>query len=632
MVQPSQDAQAQSKGEHVLSSDKARPSSRESSTMRYTARTEAPQPKPSASTPHRVIPKLGVAALDPEGNEGKAKDSEDSEEDKDGENKDNKEDKDDKEDEDNEDNEDNVVGVSHAVSKVKSKGLVHKHKKHVLGAHIRKLMLDICAFDQAQDAKQIVSQFDGWGKLTHIVDSVLVLHLNRPFKIEWEAWGTKLVKLAKDPKRMEATEQAVLLSATTKEIQEAIRTGVWSTMVRTWKNHKNGDGEAWLQGRRDLSQQLGYRIKKAKNHLKVLHSSGLDVRSFEPCTNFLVALDVAYNGNKTHQGNQKYTDPIYCKVNISVPRLKLGVDIPQWTIDQLWEIANPELELESSFLHRYAPHKQQTYLDALSAAIPLLDAAVPVEPTEPAIKEPEPSVELSSPLLNAAPLLSPVHVPTSKLNEQQDVNNLPSASLDYRCAPAVAQAVSPTPSAMYPSSYAHPLSGPPHAFPEITYPPGLPGQLIPVQTADWKWIWGWPSYQQSGSQLYAPTQLANMYRGGYHQDAGAPVMNMDFPLDPKLQGLLIQHIQPNDMLPPPEIVCPTPQVPEVGSVLLAKAKKRKSNGNEGSWKRKAKKSKEMLMGDNETEDMGEASATASPSQLPPNAGKPACIHLKVKGT
>ncbi|KDN33335.1 hypothetical protein RSAG8_13571, partial [Rhizoctonia solani AG-8 WAC10335] len=185
---------------------------------------------------------------------------------------------------------------------------------------------------------------------------------------------------------------------------------------------------------------------------------------------------------------------------------------------------------------------------------------------------------------------------------------------------------------MYPSSYAQPLSGPLHTFPEITYPPGLPGQLIPVQTADGQWIWGWPSYQQSGGQLYAPTQLANMYGGGYHQDAGAPVVNMDFPLDPKLQGLSIQHVQPNDMSPLPEIICPTPQVPEVGSVPLAKAKKRKSNGNEGSQKRKAKKSKEILMGDDETKDMGEAWATASPSQLPPNASKPVCVHLKVKGT
>ncbi|CAE6472747.1 unnamed protein product [Rhizoctonia solani] len=218
-------------GEHTLSSDKT-------------------------LTSYRVIAKLGAEALDSEWDE--EKDSEDSKEGKDG-----------KEDEDSEgveegkertkgsntegvdvNSESQQPGVSHAVSEVNGEDAVGRHKKHVLGAHIWKLMLDICAFSQAQDAKQIEPQFNDSGKPMYIVDGVLVPHLNRPFKLEWEAWGTKLVKLARDLKCMDMTEQDILLSASIKEIQQAVRTRVWLMM-------------------------------KAENHKKALHSSGLDVVSFE---------------------------------------------------------------------------------------------------------------------------------------------------------------------------------------------------------------------------------------------------------------------------------------------------------------------------------------------------------------
>ncbi|EUC59890.1 hypothetical protein RSOL_332300, partial [Rhizoctonia solani AG-3 Rhs1AP] len=96
------------------------------------------------------------------------------------------------------------------------------YRKHILMTHIQKVMLDLCAIDKAQDAKEIEPQFDNLQKPMHIVDGVLVPHLNNSFQVEWKAWGEKLVKLSRDTGCMPLNEQEILLSASVKEIREAL--------------------------------------------------------------------------------------------------------------------------------------------------------------------------------------------------------------------------------------------------------------------------------------------------------------------------------------------------------------------------------------------------------------------------
>ncbi|KDN36125.1 hypothetical protein RSAG8_11072, partial [Rhizoctonia solani AG-8 WAC10335] len=219
------------------------------------------------------------------------------------------------------------------------------------------------------------------------------------------------------------------------------------------------------------------------------------------------------------------------------------------------------------------------------------------------------------PPLNHAPLPAPA--------VRQESNNQPLAPLTsssaehYAPGAAVVPALPPaSPHLSNHAVTAQPSLVPPHDSSGLTYPPGPPGNFIPVQTPDGQWIWARPSYQWPGSQL--SPQLGGTHGAGVHQ-GGLPAAYMGSAVDPYLENLPIQHPRPNDMPPPPEILPPAPEVPEFESVPPAKGRKRKEsgNGNEGSRKRKSRKPK-----DDGIKERGEMLPMAGPSQLPSNAGKP----------
>ncbi|CAE6472209.1 unnamed protein product [Rhizoctonia solani] len=548
---------------------------------------------------------------------------------------------------------------------VEDKEVVTRYNRAVCMAHTRRVVLDACKLNQAQDAGKLIPQFDESHRPVHFVDGVLIPHLSETFAVEWAVWGDQILKMVKDRARTDP-DLASVLSATDKQIRDAVKDGVFSTMKTVWKKFQSGQGEAWLKGRRSTSTHAGRKSHKAENRMTALKASGLDVKSFgfvadpnyqsdeeddpvvknhrnvrvaehrsEECIKFMIALDIAFDDNKSHPGNQKCIGRSYYKVNTEVPKLQLGC-VPQWAVSRSWEIANPGLELISrrrierqrteipqltefqAFIHRYALSEERVYLPAPSTATP---AAAP-PPT--ATLEPEPAgtgtfgedgpftepFSADATQLVVTPLLpAPMHIPTPGPIAHPDSIDLQypgsvGTSVEHHASvtptPSEPQAATPSSAAFHqpnfetkargplgvnsnpaagPQSATVPLASGPTGFQQPPYTPNVPTQPIYVQVAEGQWIWVMPCYPPPTSGSYPPAQMTSAYGQAGGQSAGPGVANPDIPIDPNLQSEPIQfHQQPNDMPPPPVITSPTPELPPPESTLTVKLRGGKASG------------------------------------------------------
>ncbi|KAG8746177.1 hypothetical protein FRC11_012836 [Ceratobasidium sp. 423] len=159
----------------------------------------------------------------------------------------------------------------------KNQDVIQAFDNQVVWVHVLKSVLAACKLDCAQDAFKMVPSYDEAEQLVHFVDDTLVIHFKRDFADEWKAWGGHLSKILKDPSCMSTDEAPMLLALTNDDYQMVVKMGVYVTMKMTWMKYKNGEGEAWSTGRRDLRKQWGCKNQKATNQMMVLEMSGLDI-------------------------------------------------------------------------------------------------------------------------------------------------------------------------------------------------------------------------------------------------------------------------------------------------------------------------------------------------------------------
>ncbi|EUC60380.1 hypothetical protein RSOL_338650, partial [Rhizoctonia solani AG-3 Rhs1AP] len=613
----------------------------------------------------------------------------------DGENEGSDEDEDEGSDEDedgNEDEDDGSTGSdededagpltkSGVQANVQKGDMIQAHYQKARRAHALKIMLDMCALNHAQEAGKLEFPCDASGNPLHFVNNILVPHLNREFKKEWDIWGDRFVKLFKDSSRM-PSDCDPIMTATNTNIRDAVRVGVWGTMRLAYRDYQTGNGEKLLEGRRSTSRNWQYRTTKGEHRQKALDLSSLPSKGLEfvgdpnfqsdeeidpedskhrfvkvpeyrteECTTFLGALDVAFEEFRPTRRNQMPIKRTYRKVNVEVPKLRSG-DVPQWIVRREWENANPDLEQISrqridlkmtevpnanafrDFIHRYEP-KKRIY-----------------------------SPSVSRPAVIATPVTAGAH-PTAVDNVMHDdgpaaaSNILLPATLGLIAptgpsgvTPGVPVVASVEPSA--PTSTTAPSE--PHRFAPFPLPPNPPNSVQPppglnfspayTQFSHNQVVPGPPHinasgpghYQLPGNQALGPPQFNDAPGHGGQQGAEVQVAHADFPLDPNLENSLTHSLWSNEMPPPPEIVRSTPELPRVESAPPIKAKnteKKASKGGKasknvrGKVKVKPKKSKEVIEEDDKQDEADEA--VSGPSHLPRNAGNPSRLRLNVKG-
>ncbi|CAE6463727.1 unnamed protein product [Rhizoctonia solani] len=452
----------------------------------------------------------------------------------------------------------------------KKQDVVQAFDNQVVRAHVLKSVLAACKLDRAQDAFKMVPLYDEAERPVHFADDALVIHFKRDFADEWESWGGRLLKILRDPSRMSAGDAPTLLALTDNDYRTVVKTGVYATMKTTWMKYESGEGEAWSTGRRDSRKQWGRKNQKATNRMLALQASRLDVGSFgfvadqnfvssedddpkvksgrivrvpgfrsDNVNKLVGSLDVAFNSNKRRTGNQKCTSRKYVKVNMEVPKLKMG-DPPRWAISKEWEDANPKLAEKSrarinlaqtvmpeadkveQFFYRNVA-EERTYevvsVGASMSAIALTSAIPPA----PIPSESEPVVDTVGEAMPAAEPLS-----------------IASAAESHALATGPAISHPPNPNIGVEPSFPAGTYPQPAPVPQPThYAPNSMGQSIRIQLITGEYVWVFPTHPLPGNQPPAPNDLGN-------GNARA-----DFEIDPAILGTET-HV-PNNMPPPPEL-------------------------------------------------------------------------------
>lgn len=97
----------------------------------------------------------------------------------------------------------------------------------------------------------------------------LILHLDRPFKENFEAWGDKFYELVTDQSRMKEN-LAYLSSLPLDTFREALASCTWGSMVRVWKAKQEGKVEE-KRAKHNGTTRRGDRKRDVSNCLKNLY-------------------------------------------------------------------------------------------------------------------------------------------------------------------------------------------------------------------------------------------------------------------------------------------------------------------------------------------------------------------------
>ncbi|CEL53422.1 hypothetical protein RSOLAG1IB_11354 [Rhizoctonia solani AG-1 IB] len=454
---------------------------------------------------------------------------------------------------------------------------VKGHQKAVIASHALKSILDLCALKQANDAGKLEARFDDAGK---------------------PVWGQRALDLIHDKSRWDPADTEYLRDVSDDKWRTAVKGGVFSSMLCTWKKYQGeeGEGAKWENKRKAQNRRLIRKAAKATKRTTALKKWRQDAKGYEfvgdpgfqsseysdpednsrrvvrehkyrtkKLVEFLGALDAAYQDGKQRSGNQKVTRWDFEKVNGELPKLKKE-RIPAWAVDEEWKRENPKLAKQSAkridsdldkiphpddlddLIYQYTPEPRE-YLQTSTLTSPLESDTQAVGSTAPATPIIlGPAIELGRPLGNIPP------VPAASGR-----SNVPSVHDHLSTPPQIA-----TPSAQVFAPGPHneeiqPLYTMGSSTAHVPAPLGYGAPAVPQAPVFARSMF-LPYPQQDGpgpmplglpAMGYQPRYM-HMHAEG---EAGAyGPMQAHFSIDPALQTEVQGHSHtPNHMPPPPEL-------------------------------------------------------------------------------
>ncbi|KAG9077294.1 hypothetical protein FS749_010832 [Ceratobasidium sp. UAMH 11750] len=250
------------------------------------------------------------------------------------------------------------------------------YREAIIKAHSCTCLVSLFGFKQAQDAAHATPVYDDKGEPVWFKPGgrIAIPHLNRDFEENFAAWGPKFYGLIRDVSRMQDPEEKeYLLSVPREKFRDALPTGAFSSMLRAWKENRDGKGEEVRQKKNRNSRRGGRKKEKSKRRMQGLERSKLPVDKFafvtdpefqssehsDPddkshCTivtrkcvapevsKLVDALDVEFESQKSRPGNPVYTRIDRDQTNTAL-KMSKGQKVPQWGITPGWMGANPAL-------------------------------------------------------------------------------------------------------------------------------------------------------------------------------------------------------------------------------------------------------------------------------------------------
>ncbi|KAG8720787.1 hypothetical protein FRC09_008955, partial [Ceratobasidium sp. 395] len=279
-------------------------------------------------------------------------------------------------------------------------------RRDVLCAHTLKCLLSMCGLKYANQAAQLVPQYDEVTREPrYMIGKRLIPHFDRSFAENFDqGWGDEYYSVVTNPSHMKTNKE--YLSTVPREVfRDVLSEAGFSTMKAAWSRNKDGKGNEAREKKNRNSRRASRKDIKSGRRRKVLGESELQQESFEflvdpgfqssehsdaddptlcivqepafrthKVTQLLGALDVGFKIGRKRVGNRQFSKIQRRLVNTPVPKLKKTISkVPSWAISSEWGKNYPAVERVSrphinfgatqmpqgptvdQFLHEYEP-------------------------------------------------------------------------------------------------------------------------------------------------------------------------------------------------------------------------------------------------------------------------------------
>ncbi|KAG9085037.1 hypothetical protein FRC07_013476, partial [Ceratobasidium sp. 392] len=279
-----------------------------------------------------------------------------------------------------------VDGGAEAEEKEKVAKLTQQVLDRATGRHVLDVMKTLTGAAHTKDAKPPL--FDAEKRPVYRSDDLIRPQWDLPFEENMKAWGTDFDNAVMDHSRIKGAHADHIRSLTSEQFRKILQRGTFATMVRSWKQAKEGKLDEWSNARKIAGRVANRKKGKAKIRKAGLEASGLDRDKFGHLAdtdyqsseysdavdpNHLVIKDCEFEDEKTKSlsaslyrqgtsGKKKTAANAkkrfsHIKVNAKVPELDHGKRVPGWGINKQWIKDNVELELD---LRPRIDHDQDT--------------------------------------------------------------------------------------------------------------------------------------------------------------------------------------------------------------------------------------------------------------------------------
>ncbi|KAG9126627.1 hypothetical protein FRC07_002710 [Ceratobasidium sp. 392] len=152
----------------------------------------------------------------------------------------------------------------------------------MIKTHARVCLTSLFGFKEAHDAAHTVFLYNDKGEPIWIKpgERIMIPHLDRSFQENFTAWGPKFYELVANFSRLEEEERLVLSSVPLERFCDTLPTGAFGSMVRAWKENRDGKGNEVREKKNRNSRRAGRKSQKGKRRLISLKRSGLPIKKF----------------------------------------------------------------------------------------------------------------------------------------------------------------------------------------------------------------------------------------------------------------------------------------------------------------------------------------------------------------